>query len=153
MQVKTLLTISDTWGYVSGEIPRTAENQAAITQWINNDAKAMSDLILSISPSELKHIKTCGTFMNIWKKLQFIYESQGPARKTMLLKGLIHAKIKDSDDMHTHLTNFLDIMDKLEELELKINPEFITILMLYKVPENYDSFRVAIEKNFLHPKS
>lgn len=53
--------------------------------------------------------------------------------------------MKDEDDMRTHLADFSDIVDKLEDLELKINPELVTILMLYSVPENYESFRVAIE--------
>lgn len=145
MQVKAFLTIGDTWGYVSGEIAKPTGNDAAILQWINNDAKAMSDLILSISPAELKHVKTCETSKEIWKKLQSIHESQGPARKAMLLKSLIHVKMKDGDDMHTHLANFSDIVDKLENLELKINPELVAILMLYSVPENYEPFRVAIE--------
>lgn len=145
VQVKALLTKGDAWGYVSGEIQRPAEGEAAILQWRNNDAKAMSDLILSISPAELKHVKTCETSKEIWTKLQSIHESQGPARKAMLLKSLIHAKMKDGDDMHSHLANFLDVVGKLEDLDLKINPELTTILMLYSVPENYEPFRVAIE--------
>lgn len=144
VQVKALLVKGDTWGYVSGEIVKP-EDEAAILQWTNNDAKAMSDLILSISPAELKHIKTCETSKEIWKKLQSIHESQGPVRKAMLLKSLIHVKLNDGDDMRTHLANFSDIVDKLEDLKLKIDPELVTILMLYSVPENYEPFRVAIE--------
>lgn len=58
-------------------------------QWKINDAKAMSDLVPSISAAELKHVKACETAKDIWKKLQSIHESQGSARKAMLLKSLI----------------------------------------------------------------
>lgn len=145
VQAKALLVKGDTWGYVSGEKMKPTDNDAAILQWASNDAKAMSDLILSISPAELKHIKTCETSRDMWKKLQSIYESQGPARKAMLLKSLIHLKMKDGEDMRTHLANFADVVDKLEDLELNINQELVTILMLYSVPDNYEPFRVAIE--------
>lgn len=149
MQVKALLIKGDTWGYVSGEIAKPTRNNAAILQWINNDAKAMSDLIFSISPAELKHVKTCETSKEIWKKLKSIHESQGPARKAMLLKSLIHVKMKDGDDMHTHLANFSDIVDKLEDLELKINPELVTILMLYISAEEASTTTIFVSKNKL----
>lgn len=154
VQVKALPTKSDTWGYISGEISRPSENEAAILQWTNNDAKAMSDLILSISPAELKHIKTCKTSKDIWNKLQSIYESQGPARKAMLLKSLIHAKMKDGEDMHTHLANFLDIVDKLEELELRINPlSRSSCYTAYQKITNHSEWRSRHVKNFPHLKN
>lgn len=53
--------------------------------------------------------------------------------------------------MHTHLANFLDILDKLKNLKLKIYRGLVAIFMLYtlytlySVVENYEPFRVAIE--------
>lgn len=78
----------------------------AIAAWNNADSKAMSDLLLSIVPEELKHIKSCSTSKEVWDKLKTTYESQDPLRKTMLLKQLIQRK-KDGDDMRTHLADFL----------------------------------------------
>jgi len=37
------------------------------------------------------------------------------------------------------------MVNKLEDLELKINFELVSIPMLYNVPENYEPFRFAIE--------
>ena len=64
-------------------------NAAEVVEWEKNDAKARSDIILSISPPELKQIKNCGTFCEIWLRGEEIYQSKGPARKATLLKNLI----------------------------------------------------------------
>jgi hypothetical protein len=42
---------------VNGTIPKPKEPPEAVTTWESNDAKATSDLILTICPSELKQIK------------------------------------------------------------------------------------------------
>lgn len=58
IQIEALLVKSDTWEYVSGENlePRIIEEDAAsllaAKQWKSQDAKAKSDLILSINPTE-----------------------------------------------------------------------------------------------------
>ena len=91
------------WGYVDGTI--TAPNvtrasateratvQAALEVWTKQDKKARSDLILSISPPELKHVRDCNTSKEIWDRLESIYASKGPARKATLLKRLSQQKM------------------------------------------------------------
>lgn len=63
IQVEALLVINDMWAYVCGENPWpavTGEGEAkeaaerAFSQWVFQDRKAKSDLILTMSPSELK---------------------------------------------------------------------------------------------------
>ena len=81
--------------------------------------KAEADIILCISPSELEQIKNCETSFNIWKKLEEIYQSKGPARKASLLKSLIQFRMPDSySDVLDHLCKFFDIVDKLSEMEI-----------------------------------
>lgn len=100
IQMEALLTKNDAWEYVSGEIVKPeliagdAASQAAMNTWNKNDRKAKSDIILSISRSELKQIKNCTTSKETWDKLHSIYESKGPARKATLLKQLIHMKME-----------------------------------------------------------
>lgn len=64
---------NDAWLYVSGEyikpilVPGNAESKIAVEQWIRNDSKAKSDIILSITASELKQIKGCETARDVWQ--------------------------------------------------------------------------------------
>ncbi len=88
IQVEALLIKNGTWKYVTGSCVKPNEPANKVAEWESEDAKAKSDLILLISPSELKQIKNCTTSKDVWDKLHNIYQSKGPARKAMLLKNL-----------------------------------------------------------------
>ena len=145
IQVEALLIKIESWKYVEGILQKPAEPPAEVERWENNDAKARSDFILAICSSKLKQIKNCTTSKEIWDKLHNVYQSKGPARKATLLKSLILLKLKNGEDMRDHLHSFFDIVDKLQEMELEINDDLLTILLLYSVPDEYESFGIAIE--------
>ena len=145
IQVEALLIKNESWKYVKGILQKPAEPPAEVERWENNDAKVRSDLILAICPSKLKQIKNCTTSKEIWEKLHNVYQSKCPARKATLLKSLILLKLRNGEDMRDHLHSFFDIVDKLQEMELEINDDLITILLLYSVSDEYESFRIAIE--------
>jgi hypothetical protein len=134
LQMEAVLVKNEMWGYVNGSIekPNNEEN----TIWEENDKKARADLILAINPNELRQIKNCVTSNGIWKKLKELYESKGPARKATLLKQLIMSKMNEGETMKNHLNNFFNIIDKLEEMELKIVDDVVTILLLYSIPDS-----------------
>ncbi|KAH0809106.1 hypothetical protein GEV33_013683 [Tenebrio molitor] len=147
---------NNSWKYVNGTIPKPKEPPEAVTTWESNDAKARSDLILTICPSELKQIKNCPTSKDIWNKLHSVYQSQGPARKAVFLKTLILLKMKNGEDTRDHIGNFFDFVDKLEEMDLCIINDLLAILLLYSIPDEYEPFRIAIEtqkKTFQMPCS
>lgn len=114
-------------------------------QWISNDGKVKSDIILAISPPELKQIKGCATSREVWLKLESIYASKGPARKATLLKRLTLQRMTESHDVREHLRNFFDAVDKLADMEVSINDVLLAILLLYSLPQSYENFRCAIE--------
>lgn len=67
IQMEALLVKNDAWAYVNGTNERPnlivgdAASEAALKNWVVADNKAKSDIILSISPSELKQVKGCNT--------------------------------------------------------------------------------------------
>lgn len=105
IQMEALLVKNDAWSYVSGETVKpevVAGDEASATRlkkWETADRKAKSDIILSISPTELKHVKGCETSREVWDKLASIYQSKGPARKATLLKQLTLQRMEDDEDV------------------------------------------------------
>ena len=80
VQMQAILITNDLWDFAGGKSmkPEPAENNknaAAIGQWDKNDQKARSLIILSISLTEIKQVKTCATARTIWQKLK---ENGGP---------------------------------------------------------------------------
>lgn len=122
---------------------RDSENLAKA--WIKNDSKARLDIILSISTSKLKQVKGCITSREVWQKLGNIYQSKEPARKATLLKQLILQRMEEGGDVHNHIRKFFDTIDKLNEIEININPDLLAIMLLYNLPPSFQNFRCAIE--------
>lgn len=151
LQMQGLLMKNDAWAYVSGDLQRPAVIEgdattlAALENWKRGDSKAKSDIILSISTSELKLIKGCETSRQMWLKLESIYQSKGPARKATLLKQLTLLRMEDGADVREHVNKFFDTVDKLEEMEIEINKDLLSIILLYSMPSNFENFRCAIE--------
>ena len=109
LQMQAVLIKNDAWAYVSGFLaqPTHVAGDAAPAS-ATTESKAKSDIILSISPSELKQIKGCETSRDVWLKLESIYQSKGPARKATLLKQLTLQRMENSGDVRDHVRRFFD---------------------------------------------
>ncbi|KMQ88472.1 retrovirus-related gag-pol polyprotein [Lasius niger] len=151
IQMEALLVKNDAWSYVNGETVKpeiVVGDEASATRlkkWETADRKAKSDIILSISPTELKQVKGCDTSREVWDKLASIYQSKGPARKATLLKQLTLQRMEDDEDVREHLRKFFDTVDKLSDMEVTINPDLLTVMLLYSLPPRFENFRCAIE--------
>lgn len=51
----------------------------------------------------------------------------------------------DDSDVHEHLRKFFDTIDKLNEIDVDINPDLLTIMLLYSFRPSFENFRCAIE--------
>lgn len=150
LQMEAILIKNDYWPYVNGTTARPVAveenpNVAAISAWDKADSKARADIILSMSPSELCHVKYSVTSNEVWRKLEEVYHSKGPARKATLLKQLLFTKMRDGENMMDHLNNFFGTVDKLKEMEILVAEDLLAILLLYSIPDSYKNFRCAIE--------
>ena len=112
---------------------------------MKENKKAKSELIMAIHPSELHHIRGCSTSREVWVKLQSVYASKDPARKATLLKRLMLQRLEDGADVKEHLAKFFDAVDKLESMDVQINGDLLSIMLLYSLPMSYDNFRCSIK--------
>lgn len=153
IQMEALLTKNRTWAHVNGTLRKpalvvgdgAAASTEAIQAWELKDQDAKSDILLSISPSELKRVKGCVTSNEVWLKLESIYQSDGPARMATLLKQLFLHRMEESEDVREHLRKFFDTVDKLSEMEIDINPKLLAVMLMYSLPKSFENFRCAVE--------
>ena len=73
------------------------------------------------------------------------YESKGPTRKAILLKRLLFSRMSEGEDMPEHLNKMFNTIDKLSELNVTVDGDILSILILYSIPSSFDNFRVAME--------
>jgi len=145
LQVRAVLIKNDVWNFVNGtksksEIIAGNASTAPAAAWDAADQKAHSELILANSPSELKQVKNCATSHEIWLKLHEIYQFQDPAKKATLLKRLTLQKMTEDNDVRKHMRSFFDNIDKLQEINVNINNDLLSIMLLYNLPSSYENF-------------
>ncbi|KAL6438802.1 hypothetical protein ACFW04_003707 [Cataglyphis niger] len=122
------------------------KNEAwAVNKWIIEDEKARADIILLIKPSQLKQIKECRTLRELWLKLYSIYQLSGPARKATLIKQLTYHHMQEGEDMRKHIQRFFDTVDRLNEMEVEINSDLLSVMLLQSLFPSFGNFRCAIE--------
>lgn len=144
VQVRALLTRNQVWKYVNGSLAKPDSPEEA-SAWSDKDEMAKADLIMAMCPSELKHIRGCETSHDIWRKLEKTYASKGPVRKASLLKKLTLNRMKEGDDVQSHLNNFFEAANMLSDMGVEIHDDMLSILLLYSLPESYENFRCAME--------
>jgi len=52
--------------------------------------------------------------------------------------------MEESDDVREHLRVFFDTVDKLK-MDVDINRDLLSIMLLYSLPPSFENFRCAIE--------
>lgn len=130
---------------VTGEDETLAAAQTALNNWTIQDRKAKSDLVLSISPTELKHIRNCNTSKEVWDRLKSVYASQGLMRKAALLEQLLLKKMREDEDVRDYLSRYMDTVDKLHNMDIEINGDLLSIMLLHSLPNSFDNFCCAIK--------
>lgn len=140
IHAKAYLVKNKLWKYV-----KDYPSENATQEILDEDEMAKSELMLLIAPSELKQVKNCKYAKDVWTTLESIYASKGPARKATLLKQLILAKLEEGEDVREHLKKFMDTVDKLQDLNIDINNDLLSIMMLYSLSQEFENFRTAIE--------
>lgn len=145
IQMRAILKKNDLWEYVTGTLPQPGKSDAKYAEWIKNDGKAESDILLAVSPSELIALDGLETSKDIWEKLKSLYQSSGPARKASLLKKLVLTRMQEEDDLKKHIADFFDAVKKLKEIGLVVIDELLAILLLYSLPDSFAMFRTAME--------
>lgn len=62
--------------------------------------------------------------------------------------------MENNEDVREYLRKFFDTVDKLTDMEVDINLDLLTVMLLYSLPSCYENFWCAIERatNFRHRK-
>lgn len=155
IHVEALLCECDLWGYVTGEIEKPAAGganadaiaarQVEINTWTTQDRRAKGKIVLSIGPGQLHLIKNCATSKDVWDKLKGNFVSQGPMRKANLLEKLLMEKMHENDCVRDHLSRFMDTVDKLKAMDIEINGDLLSIMLLHSLPPSFETFCCAIK--------
>lgn len=144
MTMRSVLITADLWQVITEAKPVTATD-AESAKWDTTVQKALACLILNIKPTQLMHIKACTTAADAWKKFREVHLPTGPVRKVQLYQKFLRVRMQEGDDVTQYVETFVDIVDKLAKLDIKINDELKVNMLLSSLPNSFENFVVAIE--------
>lgn len=105
--------------------------------------KAM--LSLGVQPSIYIHIQDCTAAIDIWEKLQNLYEDKGLCRKVTLLRKLISTRLDSCDGMQHYVDQILCCSSKLNGIGFAISDEWIVAILLAGLTDDFKPFIMGIE--------
>ena len=114
-------------------------------RWAVLDQLALSNIALSIKPSEQEYIYNCNTAKEAWNCLKEIYEGQGTHRFMSLLKSMRTAKLEAGVKMMEYIRGARQTADQLAELEVKLEKVAVVGFILNGLPDDYRYLVVSLE--------
>lgn len=122
------------------------------TKWITDDSKALATITLSVKTTELIHIKNCTSAKSAWDVLQSLYKADTASRKVNLFKKLVRFKLNANEKFSPQINDFCCTVDDLKEIGVTVNDDLLSILLLCSLPDELESFVVAMESRDSLPK-
>lgn len=111
--------------------------------------KAMSRLILYISPNLYPHIQGISTAKDIWTKLCSIYDDSGLTRRWGLLRKLTTTQLENCANMSEYVDIIIDTAQKLNQIGMVVTEEWVGSLLLSGLPEHFRPMIMAMESSNL----
>lgn len=53
--------------------------------------------------------------------------------------------MRQTDNIRDHISTFVETVEKLQEMDVTFDPEQLSIMLLYSLPDKFEVFRCATE--------
>ncbi|KAF6203143.1 hypothetical protein GE061_003559 [Apolygus lucorum] len=134
--VEMFLVAEELWPVVQGEEIDSRK-----------DAKAKSKICLLIDESLYPIVRSCRMARDVWVKLEQNYECKGLSRRLGLLRQLFGLKLKQFGSMEEYLNEVLMISQKLDSIDAGLEDEFVGVVMLSGLSEEFEPMIMSIESS------
>ena len=147
LKVKHLLIAKDLFDYVDGTapVPESSAQAKEKAEYNSKQAKALSNIILSVDDEVLYLISECSTAQAAWEKLQAHFERDTLANRLFLKKKYFRTVMSENASMESHLKHMKSITDKLAAIKAPVSEEDQVVTLLGSLPEYYDTIVTALE--------
>lgn len=144
-QVRIMLSASDAFQVVSGDLAQPAEGDAKLSAWQKVDMKAQRVIATSVGQQALLHIVNCTTSNQMWRKLHTVYEQKSDC-SVHLLQQRFYSFVKDpNDSIACHISKLEELVQQLKDLKENISDSMIMTKILMTLPASYNHFHSAWE--------
>lgn len=106
----------------------------------NKKKKAHSLILLSLFDEVLYEVVDEETASGLWLKLEKVYMTKSICNKLVLKRRLFGLHMKEGTSLKDHLDELSSILIELRDIDVKIEDEDATMILLASLPSSYKSF-------------
>jgi gag-polypeptide of LTR copia-type len=121
----------------------TTEEIDTIKKWRNGDAKARTQIELSIGDSKMIHIIRALTASEMWKQLTLVKESRGKLGVLATQRALYRSIAEEGFDLVTHVSNLRKLQEELHLMSNLVSDEDFAMILVSSLPESWDLYTSA----------
>ena len=140
VQIKHLLLDRDLWGHVDGTA--RCANDATVkvkVEFKKMNQKALTAIVLSISPTLIPLVQLCQTPEEAWKALQEQFEKSTLMAKLHLRKKYFRLEMSEGTSAERHMREMREITDCLSAMGSSISEDDQVMTLLASLPSSYGS--------------
>ena len=118
----------------------TKEEMDAIVKWQEGDAKAWTQIELSIRDSETIHLSGATTACQMWSQLSMVKESRGRLGVLAMHQALYQATAEEGFEMVDHILKLRGLQNKLHTMENLVSDKDFMMILITSLPESWDNY-------------
>lgn len=100
--------------------------------------KARNTLIISLGDRVLRDVGDQKTSASLWKKLEDFYTKKSLTKRLSTQKRLYTLQIEEGGSLSAHINAFNNIILDLNDINVKVENENKTIILLSSLPPFYE---------------
>lgn len=130
---------------VEGKEPRPQAAGADQDKWDDKDMDARSELLISMEPSIVSLVKNHKSSKEIWDFLESSYDRKSVRQKAEEFRKLVNIRMSSIQTMDEYLRSFNAIVNRLIELDAKLDDDLLVVLLLDSLDENFKDVQAAFD--------
>ncbi|XP_039313806.1 uncharacterized protein LOC105196674 isoform X1 [Solenopsis invicta] len=140
--MKITLIHENLWGAIEGY---PDEDTSSVAERTRKDQKALAKICLMVKPCAYPYVRSAENAREAWLNLQKAYEDKGLSRRLSLLRTLAGMKLQNFKNMEIYVNEIMSASQKLADINAPLDDEFLAVIMLSGLTEDYDPMVMALE--------
>ena len=93
------------------------------------------------------HVSQETDAIELWKKLESMYERKTAQNKATLIRRLVNLKYKNGHSVAEHTSDFQGLVNQLNAMKMKIEDELQALLLLSSLPDSWDTLVISLSNS------
>jgi hypothetical protein len=113
-------------------------------KWNKINRKTIGLIRQWIGPEVFHHVAKVTSAFELWEKLETMYQSKTSRNKALLMRRLVNMKLRDEKSVAEHTSEFQNLINQLNSVEMTFENEVQALLLLSSLPDSWETLVVSL---------